>query len=204
MNSSGASVTLRETSRKSTGSQTVVFYRIMTSGMPKDQVYSLTVTPFNLQPMTAMVGITLDETGQAVSDGSPVDLGVVAAKAEPKRFALVSEDGQVKAFFYVIPFPITGTDQGCSMEAILLLQHAEAVLIQGSGFAANSAVHMKAQSETEAHDADLKADNSGNVFAVLLPFVKGRTDGTGKVTFTSQSCNPSLTYRWGSHSYQEQ
>ncbi|MHB8486558.1 MAG: hypothetical protein ACYDCM_12660 [Candidatus Acidiferrales bacterium] len=204
MNSPGASVTTKETSRKSTGQQTVVFYRVFTSGMPKDKVYSLIVTPFNLQPMTAANGITLDDSGQAISSGSPLDLGVIAAKGEPKRFSLVSDDGQSKAFFYVIPFPVKGTDQGCSIEETLLLQHAEAVLLQGSGFPADSTVHVKASSETEMHEGDLKADASGDVSTVLLPFVKGKTDGTGNVTFSSQTCSPSLKYQWGLHSYQEQ
>lgn len=216
MNSPGASITLKETSRKSTGKQTVVFYRIIASGMPKDKLYTLVLTSFDLQPKPIMEGITLDESGQAVCSGQPggcagsgeendpVDLGLVAAKGEPKRFTLVSEDGQVKAFTYVTPFPVTGVDRGCSIEAILLLQHAEAVLIRGSGFAANSAVHMKAMSETEQQESDLKADSSGDVFTVLLPYVKGKTDGTGKVTFASQTCSPSLIYEWGLHSFKEQ
>jgi len=216
MNTPGASITLKETSRRSTGKQTVVFYRIIASGMPKDKLYSLVLTSFDLQPKPIMEGITLDGSGQAVCSGhlggcaepgeenDPVDLGLVAARAEPKRFTLVSEDGQVKAFTYVIPFPVTGVDRGCSIEAILLLQHAEAVLIQGSGFAANAAVRMKAMSETEQQENDLKADSSGGIFTVLLPYVKGKTDGKGKVTFASQTCSPSLTYQWGLHSYKEQ
>lgn len=204
LNSPGASVTVKETSRKSTGQQTVVFYRIFTSGMPKDKAYSLTITPFNLQPMTATDGLTLDASGQVLSSDSPLDLGVVAAKGEPKRFALVSDDGQSKVFFYVTPFPVKGTDHGCAIEETLLLQHAEAVLIQGSGFLANSTVHMKASSETEVHEGDLPVDASGDVSTVLLPFVRGKTDGTSRVTLSSQGCSPSLKYQWGLHSYQEQ
>jgi len=204
MNSPGASVTVKETSRKSTGQQTVVFYRIFTSGMPKDETYSLVTTPFNLQSMTASDGITLDNSGQAMTSGSPLDLGVVAAKGEPKRFSLVSEDGQSKAFFYVVPFPVKGADHGCSVEELLLLQHAEAVLIQGSGFPDNSTVHMKATSDKEVHEGDLKTDASGNLSTVLLPFVKGETDGTGSVALSSQTCSPSLKYHWGLHSYQEE
>ncbi|MGH9730147.1 MAG: hypothetical protein ACRD4A_00500, partial [Candidatus Acidiferrales bacterium] len=216
MNSPGASITLKETSRRGTGSQTVVFYRIIADGMPKDKLYSLVLTSFDLQPKLILAGITIDERGQAVCSGlpgacgdrekpnDPVDLGLVAAKGEPKRFTLVSEDGTVKAFNYAILFPVQGADGGCSIEEILLLQHAEAVLLQGFGFPPNSTVHMKAMSETEQHEADLKADGSGDVFTVLLPYVKGKTDGTGSVTFASQTCSPSLTYQWGLHSYREQ
>jgi len=68
----------------------------------------------------------------------------------------------------------------------------------------NSTVHVKASAETEVHEGDLKADGSGNVSTVLLPFVKGKTDGIGEVTFSSQTCSPSLKYHWGLHSYQEQ
>lgn len=204
MNSPGASVTVKETSRKSTGRQTVVFYRILTSGMPKDKTYSLVTTPFNLQSMVATNGVTLDDSGQAMTSGSPLDLGVVAAKGEPKRFSLVSDDGQSKVFFYVTPFPVRGANRGCTVEETLLLQHAEAVLIQGSGFPPNSTIHVRASSEKELQESDLKADDSGDVSTVFLPFVKGKTDGTGTVTLSSQTCSPSLKYRWGLHSYQEQ
>lgn len=204
MNSPGASVSLKETSRKSTGRQTVVFYRIFTSGMPKDKTYSLVTTPFNLQSMVATNGVTLDDSGQAMTSGSPLDLGVVAAKGEPKRFSLVSDDGQSKVFFYITPFPVKGTNRGCSIEETLLLQHAEAVLIQGSGFPPNSTVHVKASSEKEVHEGDLKSDDLGNVSTVFLPFVKGKVDGTSTVTLSSQTCSPSLKYHWGLHSYQEQ
>lgn len=204
MSSPGVSVVVKETARKSTGQQTVVFYRIFTSGMPKDKTYSLVTTPFNLQSMVATNGVTLDDSGQAMTSGSPLDLGVVAAKGEPKRFSLVSDDGQSKAFFYVTPFPVKGTDHGCTVEETLLLQHAEAVLIQGSGFPPSSTVHMKASSEKEVHEGDLKADALGNVSTVLLPFVKGKTDGRASVALSSLTCSPSLKYQWGLHSYQEQ
>lgn len=216
MNSPGASISLKETSRKSTGRQTVVFYRIMTSGMPKEELYSLVLTSFDLQPKSVLEGISLDESGQAVCSGrqgacgdpakpdDPIDLGLVAAKGEPKRFSLVSADGQVKAFTYVIPFPVRGTERGCSIEEVLLLQNAEAVLIQGSGFAANSEVGLRASSGAEQQEATLKADSSGAVFTVLLPYVKGKTDGSGKVTFESQACSPTLTYQWGLHSFHEE
>lgn len=205
MNGPGVSVTTKETSRRSTGKQTVVSYRIMTSGLPKDKTYELLLTSFDLQPRPIAQGFTLDESGQVLGGpNDPLDLGLVAAKGEPKRFSLVSEDGQAKAFFYVTPFPVRGTDKGCSIEELLLTQNAEAVLIEGSGFAPDVAVHMKALSETEPHEADLKADASGDVSTVLLPFVKGKTDGTGKVTFSTTACSPSLTYQWGLHSFQEQ
>jgi hypothetical protein len=205
MNSTGVSGTLKETSRKSTGKETVVFYRIMTSGLPKDKIYQLFLTSFDLQPKPIMQGIALDESGQAVGKpNDPINLGLIAGKGEPKRFSLISNDGQAKAFFYVTPFPVRGTDQGCSIEELLLLQHAEGVLIEGSGFEPNSAVHMRAFSETELHEADLKADSSGDVSTVLLPYVKGKIDGMGKVTFATPACSPSLTYQWGSHSFQNQ
>lgn len=116
----------------------------------------------------------------------------------------MSEDGQAKAFFNVTPFPVRGTDQGCSIEELLLTQNAEAVLLEGSGFAPGAAVHMKALSETELHESDLKADASGDVSTVLLPFVKGKTDGKGKVTFVTPACSPSVTYQWGLHSFHNQ
>jgi len=216
MNSPGASVSLRQTSTRKIENHTAIVYRLFATGLPKDKVYDLLATSFDLQPTPSLTGITLDATGQAICAGrqdtcgdpqkpnDPVNLVVLAARGEPKRFSLVSEDGQAKAFVSVVPFPIIETDRGCAAEAILLLADAGAVLIHGSGFGPNTAVHFVGDSGGEEQQGDFNVDADGSFYNGLLPYTNGKTTGATKVTLTSQSCSPSLTFKWGKDSYQLQ
>lgn len=212
MNSPGVEISLKETGRREVGGRTAVMYRIFATGFSEDGIYTLTTTGLNLNVSTALEGITLDKSGQAVCAGrpgtcssdvpnDPVDLAIFAARGEPKRFGFVSQDGRTKAFISVIPFPIAGTDRGCSVEAILLTPNAEAMLIHGSGFGPDSAVHSMAISENGKQEGDLKSDATGNVYEIqLLPY----SAGTSKVTLTSKSCSPSLSYHSGKGTYRMQ
>lgn len=215
MNSPGVDISLKEMGRRQTGGGTAVMYRIFVTGFSEDGIYSLTSVDLNLNVSTALEGITVDKSGQVICAGrpgtcsatapnDPVDLTIFAARGEPKRFGFVSQDGKKKAFISVIPFPIMATDNGCSVEAILLTPNAEAMLIYGSGFKPDSVVHSVAISETEKQEADLNSDVKGDVYEVQLPYVKGYGDGTSKVTLTSKTCSPSLSYKWGKDTYRMQ
>ncbi|HEX5423993.1 MAG TPA: hypothetical protein VFW94_10615, partial [Candidatus Acidoferrales bacterium] len=134
LNSPGVGISLKEMGRQKTDKGTAVRYRIFATGFPPDGTYSLNTLDLNLNASTALEGITLDKSGLAICAGrpgtcssgapdDPIDLEILAARGEPKRFGFVSQDGTTKAFISVIPFPIVGTDHGCSAEAILLLAH---------------------------------------------------------------------------------
>jgi hypothetical protein len=217
MNSPGVSLFLRRTSTRKIENHTAVLYRLIASGMPKDKIYDLYDTSFDLQPVPNLSGITFDDDGQAICAGTrpdtcgdpkkpndPIDLNLLAARGEPKRLSLASEDGEIKAFVSVVPFPILGVDQGCTVEAILLMANAAAVLLHGSGFVPNTTVHFVADSEGEKQQGDFNVDADGSFYNGLLPYKAGKTDGTAKVTVTSQSCSPSLSFGWGHNSYQIQ
>ena len=216
MNSPGASVNLKETSREKLNGQTAVVYRILTSGLSKTATYNIAQLPIDYRANILLEGVTLDESGQAICAGrpdtcgsadkpnDPIDLKFIAAKGEPKRLSLISSDGQAKAFVSVVPFPIVGSDRGCSVEAILLFRNAEAVLLHGYGFEPNSTVHHKTISEGEMHEGDEKVDENGVFYTAELPYVQGKVNGTAKVTMQSKKCNPSVSYDWGKDSYQLQ
>jgi len=216
MGSVGATMTLKEVSRESVNGATGIKYHIFVTGMPKDKLYSLVAVSFDLRPVTYLQGITLDDSGMAICAGRPETCGdsskpndpvepiLLAAKGEPKRFGLISSDGQNKAFVSVTPFPIEGKDRGCSVDVTLLLAHGEAVLIHGAGFQSNATVNVVTQSENEKASGDLKSDSNGEVYYIELPYVKGKTDGQAQVTLTSQACAPSVSYKWGKNTYRMQ
>lgn len=215
INSPGVGISLKETGRQETNGHTAVIYRIFATGFPQDGIYSLTTVDLNLNVSTAMEGITLDKSGQAICAGrpgtcsgngpnDPIDLTIFAARGEPKRFGFVSPDGRRKAFISIVPFPIIGLDHGCSVEAVLLTPNAEAMLIHGSGFEPDSAIHSIATSGNEKQEGDLKSDATGDVYEIQLPYIKGEAKGSSKVTLRSKTCNPSLTYEWGRDTYRMQ
>ena len=217
MNSPGAAITLKEMSRQNMNGPTGITYRLFATGMPKDKLYSLVTVSFDLRPVTNLQGITLDDLGVAICAGSrpdtcgdaakpndPIDLIILAAKGESKRFGLISSDGQNKAFVSVTPFPIEGKDRGCSVDVTLLLAHGEAVLIHGADFQPNVSVNVATQSENEKAGGDLTADSNGELYYIELPYVKGKTDGKTRVTLTSKTCAPSVSYQWGKDTYRMQ
>lgn len=216
MNSPDANLVLKETGRRDAGSFMAVSYRLVAKGLPAEKTYTLVTVSFDLKTAPVMQGVTLDGAGMAICAGrdgtcgnsakpnDPIDLVIPAAKGEPKRFGLVSDDGESKAFAYAVPFPLRSENHGCSIESLLLLQNGEAVLLHGGGFPPGADVRYDTSSEGESHSANLRADESGNVWSVALPFVAGKSHGATKASFKSGSCNPSLTYQWGAGSYKLQ
>ncbi|HET6200192.1 MAG: hypothetical protein ACHQJX_12235 [Candidatus Acidiferrales bacterium] len=216
MSSPGATMTLKEVSRESVNGATGIEYHIFATGMPKDKLYSLVAVSFDLRPVTYLQGITLDDSGMAICVGRPETCGdsskpndpvepiLLAAKGEPKRFGLISSDGQNKAFVSVTPFPIEGKDRGCSVDVTLLLAHGEAVLIHGADFQSNVPVNVATLSENEKAGGDLTTDSNGELYYIELPYVKGKTDGKTRVTLTSKACAPSVSYQWGKDTYRMQ
>jgi hypothetical protein len=208
MNSPGVAISLEETARGRTAQGTAVHYRLIGSGLQRDEIYTLFSVSLELSPSPVLPGVTFDRSGVAVCAGregtcrgeradDPVDLVVYAAKGEPKRFAITTADNQVRAFAYVVPFGIVGKDRGCTVEAILLTSRAEAVLIRAGGFQPHTEIHFIGVSEGEAQKSDSTADDDGNLFQVALPYVKGKSQGRTKVSLQSKDCSPSITFEWG-------
>jgi hypothetical protein len=216
LNSPGASMQLREISREKVKGETVVTYRILTLGLPITSSYSLMTAGFDYVAVSRLDGLTLDESGQAICAGkqnlcgepdepsAPYDLKVVAAKGEPKRFGLVSRDHNFKAFISIVPFPVEGVDAICSVEAILLTPKAEALLVLGRGFPANSEVRMQANSAGETHFTTEMTDDRGNFSKIQLPYVEGKSNGLIRVTAQSKACAPFVDFQWGRDSYRNQ
>jgi hypothetical protein len=216
MNSPGAEIHLKQISERTDDGHRAIVYRLFATGFPKGEGLALEEVSMDLEITPVMEGISLDDSGQAICSGKPGTCGdtakpddpinfvVSAAKGEPKRFSLVSEDGMIKAFTYVVPFPISGKDAACSVEAILLSENADALLVRGSGFKPRAAVRHTVVSEGETRESDVTANQNGEFTDVELPAAKGKTKGTATASFHSSDCNPSLSYDWGEGSYQLQ
>lgn len=214
--SSGTSLLLQEFSRVQAEGHTVVRYRVITSGLSSQKLYSLVVWPLDGQPTEVLAGIAINDKGEAVCPGrsrtcgnagkpdDPIDLSVSGGLAEPKRFGLVSADQLTKVFVTVIPFPNQSTDRGCVLEETLLVGNSEAVIIRGSGFPPHSKLGIQVMVDGEKQERSAEIGEGGTYETILLPYKKGLPKGRTAVAFRTDSCAPSLSFDWGTSSYQLQ
>jgi hypothetical protein len=213
MDSAGATLALKETSRSATGGHTVVRYRMVTSGLPRDKVYSLVMWQLGAQLQTSLTGITINETGTAICAGrpgtcgdaskpdDPIDLAMSGGLGEPKRVGLVATDKGAKAFASAVPFPSRATDAGCTLEATLVTPNAEAMMLSATGFKPGVALDIEMNSEGEKQHPPAKTDANGAYEWVVLPFKKGLTKGHAQISVHSDNCSPALSFAWGAESY---
>ena len=66
--------------------------------------------------------------------GVPIKIKTTAVLGEPKRFAVVSDDGRVAGFAEAVPFPIEAADKSCKIAVIRQTPLAEKVLVSATGF----------------------------------------------------------------------
>src|SRR5262249_23499058 len=152
----GAKLIAKERSRTKGEERTVVHYDLITEGLPHDHHYTLLFWPLNGPVNPVQSGLSLTEDGRLICtaktkddcapsrpDANPViDMAVLAAKGEPKRFGVISEDQKWKALTTVVAFPEVGTDGPCTLEALRITPDAQAVMIRGKGFPANAVLAM--------------------------------------------------------------
>jgi hypothetical protein len=217
MNSPGASVEIKEIYRRPGAGQTIVAYHVYVKGVPLAKNYTLMQADIVTGKIsTTMEGVTFDKDGLAICAGrpetcgepdkpdDPIDFILPSQRGEPHHLSLVSEDGQAKVFFSIIPFPIFTTDHGCTVELTPLMAQAALVYVKASGFSPNEKLKFESDSEFEARHQDVQADAQGVYDSALLPAVKGIASGTVRVTVRGKSCAPTATIDWGPASMHNQ
>jgi hypothetical protein len=216
MNSAGVELSLKEISRSHPQDRTLVTYALYASGFRPDARLTLFQVQIDGPIIKNLEGITLNAAGQAICAGQegtcsgngpndPIDLVLYAGTAEPKRFALISDDNaHAKGFVSVVPFPNIAVDNGCRLESIIGTPNGELTFILGTGFEPNAAIIMDGQSYDEKHHDVSKAQADGSYFAAIAPGVLGKKSGVTLIEIKSSKCNPKLTFRWGENTYQLQ
>jgi hypothetical protein len=94
-------------------------------------------------------------------ESDPVEVNFLAVQAEPKRFALVSSDGQFRAFGEVIPFPIEARDGACKVSVIMLAPLYALVSVHAEGLRPNENFQVRMQSGREVGQPKPKVDENG-------------------------------------------
>ena len=132
---------------------------------------------------------------------APVEITTAAAKGEAIRVALVAEDKKGGAAASAVPFPVTGESKGCKLQVLLGSKDAELVLIEGSGFKADTPFTMGAETFGQKASLSPKPDAQGNFVAAMTPFVQGHDSGDTVVYYQSDVCTPTVSFHWGKGSY---
>jgi hypothetical protein len=211
----GAKLIAKERSRTKGEQGTVLHYDLVTEGLPHDQHYTLMYWPLNgpLEPVKG--GVSLTEDGKLVCtaktpadctpsrpDANPViDMTLTAAKGEAKRFGVISDDKKWKALATVVAFPEIGIDGGCSLEMLRITPDAQAVLIRGKGFPPNAVLQMTSDSAGEVATGSWQVNDKGELMSLVMPAVRGKTEGKTTVRVKDPACAPQLSFEWGKSSY---
>jgi len=208
-NSDGATLVLKEIGRTRIKNQTVVTYNAYASGLPKDVEYTLWTKLVDREPRGVadayinkdglVVNVLADPARNIAED--PINLKVFAGRGEPKLFGLIANDGHVRAFGEVVPFPIENKSGQCSIFATMKMQNYFMVSIVVTGLQPREEFQIDQQSGNEAAQTKATAESDGSYRVILMPFVKGQSSGTFRFTVNGKSCLVGVEAPWGQGSY---
>jgi hypothetical protein len=208
-NTPGAQLVAKELERQKVERVTVLSYIFSASGLPADKVYRFWVWELGRDPQFGL-DATIDHDGtimvkanprQATSP-EPITVKLFGVPAEPKRFALVSLDGQSKAFGQVVPFPIESLDGACKLSVEMLEPLYALVALRAEGLKPNENFQLTLQSGREGGRLKPKADEQGRWSTAVGPYVKGKKEGFTQVELTATNCKIKIKFPWGVHYYQ--
>jgi hypothetical protein len=208
-NSDGATLVLKEIGRTRIKNQTVVTYNAYASGLPKDVGYTLWTRLVGSKPQPVadayinkdglVVNVRADPARNIAED--PIDLKVFAGRGEPKLFGLIADDGQVRAFGEVVPFPIENKCGQCSISATMKMPNYFMVSIVVTGLQPREQFQVDEQSGNEASQTKATAESDGSYRSILMPVVKGQSSGTFRFNVNGKSCQVGVEAPWGQGSY---
>lgn len=248
MSTPGLSMSLVETGRtKSAAGATEISYHVTATGFTPGDSLGLIRWPLNGGAHKVMSGLALTSEGVVVcappsaapsapssapasaaanapsctttmKPNDPVVVVTSAAAGEPIRVALVDDDRSRGAAATVVPFPIAGQDQGCKLQIMLGIQDASMVLIEGTGFPANTPLKIDSTTGSATRTLHPVTNADGYFVTFELPEAKGDATGTTTLRFAGvnhqptledaktpakpdPTCAPSVTFPWGKGTY---
>jgi hypothetical protein len=159
-------------------------------------------------PVVAVRRVMVDDSGVLRCDeqatdcpgaegGSKLVVGVSGTPGQPRSFLLVGPDQLSVAMGEVVPFPVSGSDRGCSVEVALLAADGSAALVLGHGFQPDEQVKFASESFEDKVKTTHQASQTGDVLTVLLPFVKGHDEGITTLSLAGAKCSPGAAFLWG-------
>jgi len=150
-----------ETSKELRGA-TFVYYQLAAKGFEPQARYFVWISVSRAHPLR-LAEVTLGDGGTVLDDkGKPLTIVTLVSRGEPFSVALASEDESKRAFGKVVPFPLTATDGGCTVEAEQVLP-GMAYELRGHGFDSGESVKLMCdcKGKSETPKAEFAADDKG-------------------------------------------
>ena len=209
-NSAGASLRVMEMQRtpRSEGG-TWVHYFLQGIGLPKNLTYSLWEWELGGEPKLVLARVPMRDDGVLLCSGKIDDCSgateeqvyasrMTAMKGEPKRLALVSSDGRLRAFGNAVPFPVQAADKACTASLERKTPDGVEATVNGSGFAPKERVTMTLTGETSGTTLRRNADDAGKWSAdVSHASDPMHPDGSTQIVIKGKNCSVTLPWAWG-------
>ncbi|MFZ3215121.1 MAG: hypothetical protein WA192_03590 [Candidatus Acidiferrales bacterium] len=204
-NSPGAELTYKETGRMVVLGKTFVTYNLFASGLPADTQYTLSSSIIGATPIK-ISEVHLNNEGKVLSKladpahsvaEEPALINLAGSKGEPFQFAIVSADGQSRAFTRIIPFPFESSAGPCHLSVVQLIPSYAGVLIIVSGLQPNEALVTEYGSEKKMRKTKDAADAKGTFRAAASTGIKGKRTGIFEFNVIAQSCKIAVELPWG-------
>jgi hypothetical protein len=141
------------------------------------------------------------QDADSLDDGSEIEVGVKAAKGEPVRFILHSEDWKTMIGGTLIPFPIEAADKGCKISALLAQPDGSSVLLYVDGFPPNSVLTAQSASQGAPQPRKIYTDAKGHGSLFDSPQTKGADSGTLTETVHTTGCTVAVSIPWSKGAY---
>ncbi len=136
-----------------------------------------------------------------LTDGSETVVDVKAAKGEPVRFVLRTQDSKTMIGGTLVPFPIEATDKTCKLRALLADPEANSVLLYADGFPSNAVLMVQNVSQGVVQEQKFYTDAKGHGAGIVSPRIKGADSGTATETLQGGACKVTLGVPWGEGSF---
>ena len=190
-------------------------YRAYVPAAQEGQRYSLAVSKIGAEVHVAYDMVYVNAKGllmvhkprpeqenlDTVEDADELDLAVQAARGEPVRFILATNDGKFLIPGTVVPYPIESHDSNCHLEARLGAPDGEAILYYIYGLDPKSKVPFQLSSTGYEGNGTFTANSDGHAVSIDFPEMDGSQPGTSKVTVAVKGCSTSVEISWGKGSY---
>jgi hypothetical protein len=213
-NPAGLSIQFSKIDETTTSGKRVAYYRAYVFGAPPDKIYTLTVWKIGSEPHTLSGQVYVNSKGLLMSHkprpeqkdsdfvgDDEFQMTVQAARAEPVRYALASNDKKFLVSGTVVPFPLEDTDRGCRLEVRLAQPDGSAVLIYADGLHANAEIPFQLLTADEPGTGKFSVNAQGHAVTTVYPSANGKDSGTLRVSLARPECSVSVDIPWGKGSY---
>ncbi|HEX3985293.1 MAG TPA: hypothetical protein VHX13_01690 [Acidobacteriaceae bacterium] len=159
--------------------------------------------------------------------GQPIELRATVGTGEAVRVALIGQSEKngapvrIGAATSLVPFPMENTDKGCKLQVIRGMKNAAMVLVEGTGFPAETTMKVDTVAGGETQTITAKTNEKGRFILAALPAMGGKDGGNMTVRMggtvqppsleapktpvaTAPACEPAVTFQWGNDSYKPQ